>query len=91
MIITMTRVKSANIPEQPMPFALYRENVRISQPFATENDVWAYAKENGLCTEVIENEDMPPRRVLNPNCEIHVWGEDGEHLNAGEPANRTDR
>jgi hypothetical protein len=41
MIITMASLKSADIPEQPMPYAVYRENVRISQPFATENDLWA--------------------------------------------------
>jgi hypothetical protein len=74
-----------------MPYALYRENVRISQTFVTENDLWAYAKKNGLCTEIIENDDMPPRWVLNPNYEIHVWGEDGERPNAGELATRTDR
>jgi hypothetical protein len=74
-----------------MPYALYRENVRISQTFVTENDLWAYAKKNGLCTEIIENEDMPPRWVLNPNYENTFWGEDGERPNAGELATKTDR
>jgi hypothetical protein len=63
-----------------MPYALYRENDRISRPFVTEDELWTYARESSLCMEIIENEDMPPRPVLNPRYAIHACSAEGERL-----------
>jgi hypothetical protein len=61
-----------------MPYALYSASrkSRVSALFATEQDVWTYVREQELCSEIIEREDMEPRRVLNPGYEIHTCGAD---------------
>ena len=41
------------------------------------DEVW-YVRANGLCSEEITHEDMPPRRILNPEYAIHTFDPDGE-------------
>ena len=61
-----------------MPFALYRENVRVSHRFTTELELWKYIRENGLCQEAIESEFLPTRRVLNSSYMIYECRADSE-------------
>jgi hypothetical protein len=67
-----------------MPFALYRNDVRVSQPFASEAELWLHVRESGLCAEAIENEGLPPRRVLNSDYLIYTCGSDGNRLDQNE-------
>jgi hypothetical protein len=42
------------------------------------DEVWTYVEVNGLCSEEITHEDVPPRRILNPGYAIHTFDPDGE-------------
>jgi hypothetical protein len=46
--------------------------------YPTMDEVWVYVRTNGLCSEEITNEELPPRRILNPKYEIHTFASDGE-------------
>jgi hypothetical protein len=63
-----------------MPYALYREKRRVSPLFNTEGELWVHVRESGLCAEALENEDMPARRVLNPEYLIYTCEPDGTSL-----------
>jgi hypothetical protein len=68
-----------------MPYALFTKSVRVCGPFPSEMDVWKYVRANGLCSEVLENEDHQPRRVLNPDFVIHQCDRDGHPDAVSEP------
>jgi hypothetical protein len=64
--------------------------------FSSEDDIWKYARENKLCNEVVDNDDFPGRRVLDPRYEIHHYSTEGElialsRLRWESPANWSDR
>jgi hypothetical protein len=65
-----------------MPYFLYSasEERRVSELFATEKDMWTHVRAQGLCSEVIDREDMDPRRILYPDYEIHLCDADGRRL-----------
>jgi hypothetical protein len=65
-----------------MPYFLYSasEERRVSELFATEKDMWTHVRAQGLCREVIDREDMDPRRILYPDYEIHLCDADGRRL-----------
>ena len=57
-----------------MPYFLFSTSrkSRISEVFVTEREVWVDVRSKGLCIEVIDREDLDPRRILHPDCEIHL-------------------
>jgi hypothetical protein len=61
-----------------MKFALHYIGEGPVAHFTAMDDVWAYARENGLCSEEIYDDELPPRRILNPSYEIHTFATDGE-------------
>src|ERR1700754_2768467 len=61
-----------------MKYSLFCVDDQTETPFPTEDAIWTYARANGLCKEVIDNEDLPPRRVLDPRYEIHHYSVEGE-------------
>ena len=61
-----------------MKFALYRQDEGIVIECPTMEEVWVYVRANGLCSEEITHEELPPRRILNPQYEIHTFARDGE-------------
>ena len=61
-----------------MKFALHYIGEGPVAHFIEMEDVWVYARENGLCSEEIFDEELPPRRILNPSYEIHTFATDGE-------------
>lgn len=65
-----------------MPYFLYSisEKCRTSELFITEKEIWAHVRAQGLCSELLEREDMEPRRVLYPDYEIHTCDAEGQRL-----------
>jgi hypothetical protein len=65
-----------------MPYVLYSvsRQCRVSDLFATEDDVWVHVHTQGLCSEVVDREDLDLQRILNPDYEIHICGADGTRL-----------
>ena len=61
-----------------MKFALFSIGGDSIVEFRTMDDVWLYVRANGLCSEEITHEDVPPRRILNPGYAIHTFDPDGE-------------
>ena len=61
-----------------MKFALFRVEGNSIAEFLTMDEVWTYVRTNGLCSEEITHEDMPPRRILNPGYTIHTFDPNGE-------------
>jgi hypothetical protein len=61
-----------------MKFALFRVGGESIVECPTMDEVWTYVRANGLCSEEITHEDMPPRRILNPEYAIHTFDPDGE-------------
>jgi hypothetical protein len=61
-----------------MKFALHCVGEGPVAHFTSIDYVWAYVRENGLCSEEIFDDELPPRRILNPNYEIHTFATDGE-------------
>jgi heme-degrading monooxygenase HmoA len=47
------------------------EQRRVGGVFDAEEELWAFAQTNGMCSEEIDREDADPRSVLNPGYEIH--------------------
>jgi hypothetical protein len=66
-----------------MPYVLFSvsRNSRASELFATETEMWTYVRAQGLCSEVVDREDLEPQKILNPGYEIHTCGSDGQRLN----------
>jgi hypothetical protein len=61
-----------------MKFALYCRGKGMVVEYPTMDEVWQYARANGLCSDEITNEDLPPRRILDPKYEIHTFASNGE-------------
>jgi hypothetical protein len=61
-----------------MKFALYRRGDEKIVECQTMDEVWVFARENGFCTEEIFDDELPPRRILHPQYEIHTFATDGE-------------
>jgi hypothetical protein len=61
-----------------MKFALHCIGEGLVAHFTSMDDVWVYARENGLCSEEIFDDELPPRRILNPSYEIRTFATDGE-------------
>ena len=61
-----------------MKFALFRVEGNSIAEFLTMDEVWTYVEVNGLCSEEITHEYVPPRRILNPGYAIHTFDPDGE-------------
>ena len=61
-----------------MKFALFRVDGESIVEYSSIDQVWSYARANGLCSEEITHEDMPPRRILNPGYAIHTFDPHGE-------------
>jgi hypothetical protein len=65
-----------------MPYFLFSvtQKCRISELFPTEKEMWTHVRANGLCSEVIDREDLEPRRVLYPDYEIHLCDAEGRRI-----------
>ena len=65
-----------------MPYFLFSTSrkSRISEVFVTEREVWVHVRAQGLCSEVIDREDMDPRTILHPDCEIHICDAEGRRI-----------
>lgn len=61
-----------------MRFALHCHGEGMVFECPTMDEVWVYVRENGLCSEEIYDDELPPRRILNPKYEIHTFATDGE-------------
>ena len=61
-----------------MKFVLFRIGGDSIVECPTMDEVWTYVRANSLCSEEITHEDMPPRRILNPEYAIHTFDPDGE-------------
>jgi hypothetical protein len=61
-----------------MKFALHCIEDGSNVEFSTEVEVWAHVRTAGLCAEEIYDDELPPRRILNPNYRIHTYDPDGE-------------
>jgi hypothetical protein len=61
-----------------MKFALHCEGEGTVVEYPTMDEVWLYVRENGLCSEEIYDEELSPRRILNPKYEIHTFATGGE-------------
>lgn len=61
-----------------MKFALYCRGEGVVVEYPSIDEVWTYVRANGLCSEEINDEELPPRRILNPSYEIHTYATDGE-------------
>jgi hypothetical protein len=61
-----------------MKFGLHchGEGTVVERP--TMDEIWVYVRQNALCSEEIFDEELPPRRILNPKYEIHTYATDGE-------------
>jgi hypothetical protein len=65
-----------------MPYFLFSTSrkSRISEVFVTEREVWVHVRAQGLCSEVIDREDLDPRRILHPDYEIHLCDTQGRRV-----------
>jgi hypothetical protein len=65
-----------------MPYFLFSTSrkSRISEIFVTEREIWVHVRAQGLFSEVIDREDLEPRRILHPDCEIHLCDARGRHI-----------
>jgi hypothetical protein len=72
----------ASAKEQTMSYFLYSasQERRVSELFATEREIWTHVRAQGLCSEVIDREDMDPRRILHPDYEIHLCDANGRRI-----------
>src|SRR5437764_4608779 len=49
----------------PMPYALFCNEAKLSKAYPTEADVWKLAQQSGLVVDVVSDEEKPhPRPVL---------------------------
>src|ERR1700739_201141 len=53
---------------------------RISEVFVTEQEIWGHVRAQGLWSEVIDREDLDPRRILHPDYEIHFCDAQGRRI-----------
>jgi hypothetical protein len=51
--------------EVGLPYALFCENVRMSEVFATKAEAWAFAEKSGLVNVIPAHDEDPPRHVLS--------------------------
>jgi hypothetical protein len=65
-----------------MPYFLYSasEERQVSELFTTEIEMWVHVRSQDLCTEVVDRDDMVPRRVLHPGYEIHSCDVNGRRI-----------
>ena len=65
-----------------MPYFLFSTSrkSRISEVFVTEREVWVHVRAQGFCSEVIDREDLDPRRILHPDYEIHFCDAPGRRI-----------
>jgi hypothetical protein len=61
-----------------MKFTLHCVGEGTVVEYGSMEEVWVYVRENGLCSEEIVDDELPPRRILNPKYEIHTIATDGE-------------
>jgi hypothetical protein len=55
----------------PMPYALFCNEAKLSKTYPTEAEVWKQARRSGLVVDVTSGEDKPaPRPVLDNDYEI---------------------
>src|SRR6266851_6344483 len=55
----------------PMPYALFSNDAKLSKTYPTEADVWKHARLSGLVIDVASEEDKAaPRPVLDNDYEI---------------------
>ena len=55
----------------PMPYALFCNEAKLSKAYPTEADVWKLAQHSGLVVDVVSDEEKPhPRPVLDNDYEI---------------------
>lgn len=66
-----------------MSYALFSNAVRVSKAFRSKAEVWQYAAERGLVTQVGSSEEDPPRRILDVRCAIRECAPDGAELPVG--------
>jgi hypothetical protein len=60
-----------------MPYALFCTDVRLSNAYPTEADVWKLARKSGLVVDAVSEDDKPaPRPVLDNDYEIRPCGLD---------------
>jgi hypothetical protein len=54
-----------------MPYALFCNDMRLSNAYPTEADVWKLARKSGLVVDAVSGDDKPaPRAVLDNDYEI---------------------
>jgi hypothetical protein len=65
-----------------MPYFLFSasQKSRISETFVTEQEIWVHVRAQGLYSEVIDREDLDPRRILHPDYEIHFCDAEGRRI-----------
>jgi hypothetical protein len=65
-----------------MPYFLFSTSrkSRISEVFVTEREVWVHVRAQGLWSEVIDREDLDPRRILHSDNEIHLCDTQGRRV-----------
>ena len=56
--------------EAGLPYALFFEDTRISDLFATKAEAWIHAETAGLVKIVPAHDEDPPRRVLGHSHSI---------------------
>jgi len=53
-----------------MPYALFSNDAKLSKAYPTEADVWKIARRSGLVVDVVSEEKIGPRPVLDNDYEI---------------------
>jgi len=54
-----------------MPYALFSQDVKLSNAYPTESDVWKIARQSGLVVDVASKDGKPaPQPVLDNDYEI---------------------
>jgi hypothetical protein len=55
----------------PMPYALFSNDAKLSKAYPTEADVWKLARRSGLVVDAVSEDEKPaPRPVLDNDYEI---------------------
>src|ERR1700704_4807724 len=55
----------------PMPYALFCHDAKLSKAYPTEADVWKLAQHSGLVVDVVSEDEKPhPRPVVENNYKI---------------------
>ena len=66
------------IAEAEVSYALFFQDVKISEVFSTKADAWAFAEKNGYVIVVPAHDEDPPRRSLNLSYCIRQVADDPE-------------